>query len=316
MRQIDQTTVSNAGLTGGNLRMQSEHAISVGSSEARTGFASGSTELVAHPRKSGFFHARYLAGELSGLTFVAATAMYNLVVPASMSRSGAVTAWINRTMKRSIDILGAVVGLLLTAPFFILVPLAIRLESPGPIFYSQLRVGLNRRKGDRRFYAKVGVDDRRARDRRREDIMGMPFQVIKFRTMMHNAEKYSGPVWASKDDPRITKVGKFLRKSRLDEIPQFINVLKGEMSLVGPRPERPHFVRDLSEKVKNYERRLSVKPGLTGLAQVENGYDSSLASVMEKLRYDLYYIRTWSIWSDIRIMIKTVGVVLTGKGAH
>jgi lipopolysaccharide/colanic/teichoic acid biosynthesis glycosyltransferase len=133
--------------------------------------------------------------------------------------------------------------------------------------------------------------------------------------MVNDAEKKSGPVWASKNDPRITRLGNFLRKTRIDEIPQFFNVLKGDMSLVGPRPERPKFVKDLSTQVKDYTHRLEVKPGLTGLAQVENGYDSSIASVVKKVRYDIEYIRTWSVLADVKILLKTVVVVLTGKGA-
>ena len=139
--------------------------------------------------------------------------------------------------------------------------------------------------------------------------------ILKFRTMVTDAEKKSGPVWATKDDPRITRVGRILRKSRLDEIPQFFSVLIGDMSLVGPRPERPTFVADLSHRIDNYSTRLQVKPGITGLAQVENGYDSSLQSVNRKVQYDLEYIRRWTVLSDLRILAKTVVVVLTGKGA-
>jgi len=178
-----------------------------------------------------------------------------------------------------------------------------------------LRVGVNRRKRNRRCCQQSDSGERRMRDQRRQDALGRPFYVIKFRTMMHNAEKKSGPVWAVENDSRITWMGRMLRKTRLDEIPQFINVLKGDMSLVGPRPERPNFVRDLSEKVDNYDGRLAVKPGLTGLAQVENGYDTSLASVAKKVKLDLEYIRDWSLWADIKILFKTVVVVFTGKGA-
>ena len=145
--------------------------------------------------------------------------------------------------------------------------------------------------------------------------MGRPIRVIKFRTMIADAEKKCGPVWATKNDPRITRLGNFLRKTRLDEVPQFINVLKGDMSLVGPRPERPVFVEDLCSKVENYDKRLQVKPGITGLAQVENGYDSSVTSVVRKVHYDLKYIQNWSLWSDVKILLKTVVVVVTGKGA-
>jgi lipopolysaccharide/colanic/teichoic acid biosynthesis glycosyltransferase len=156
---------------------------------------------------------------------------------------------------------------------------------------------------------------RTVRDRRRGDLKGRPFNVIKFRTMVADAEKKCGPVWATQNDPRITRLGRFMRKTRLDEIPQFINILLGQMSLVGPRPERPVFVMELCSQVENYDKRLTVKPGLTGLAQIENGYDSSVASVVRKVHYDLEYIQNWSLWQDVKIMLRTVVVVVTGKGA-
>lgn len=217
-------------------------------------------------------------------------------------------------VKRCIDICGALVGLILTSPLFLILPILIKLDSPGPIFYKQLRVGHNRRRGQRR---KSGVSDlgRSSRDRRRSNLHGRPFEVIKFRTMVADAEKKCGAVWATKNDPRITTLGNIMRKTRMDEIPQFLNILKGDMSLVGPRPERPVFVEELSGKVEDYKKRLDVKPGLTGLAQVENGYDSSIASVVKKVQYDLQYIRNWSVWQDVKIMMKTVVVVVTGKGA-
>ena len=259
---------------------------------------------------------RFLTGEFFGFVFVVLSTVYIFAVPASLSRPALMKAMVNRTIKRTLDIIGASLGILLCLPFWIMVPLAIRLSSPGPIFYTQTRVGVNRRKRSRRCFPKVADDDRRGRERRRDDYMGMPFQVIKFRTMVIDAEKLSGPVWATQNDPRITKVGRFLRKTRLDEIPQFINILKGDMALVGPRPERPNFVRELSGKVDHYSKRLEVKPGLTGLAQIENGYDSSIASVAEKVKSDLKYIREWSIWYDVKIMARTVIVVFTGKGAN
>ncbi len=206
-------------------------------------------------------------------------------------------------------------GLFLTVPFWVLIPILIKLDSQGSIFYRQTRVGENRRQNDRRYCQKTDVSDRRSRDRRRSDYFGRTFQVIKFRTMVQNAEKISGPVWAQKKDPRITRLGRFLRKTRLDEIPQFINILMGDMSLIGPRPERPHFVEDLDGKVENYRRRLEIKPGLTGLAQVSSGYDSSVASVAEKVAYDIEYIDNWSLWLDIKILLRTVVVVFTGRGA-
>lgn len=216
--------------------------------------------------------------------------------------------------KRVLDIIGSIIGLLLTSPFYALLPILIKLDSPGPVFYRQARVGHNRRRYTRRM-ANASDLGRTGRDRRRQDFRGRPFRVIKFRTMVADAEKKCGPVWATKNDPRITRLGHILRKTRLDEIPQFINILLGQMSLVGPRPERPMFIEELASQVENYDRRLEVKPGLTGLAQIENGYDSSLASVVRKVHYDLQYIQNWSVWQDVKIIMRTVLVVVTGKGA-
>lgn len=259
---------------------------------------------------------RFLTGEMFGFLFVMLSTLYIFVVPASVSRPAMLQAMFNRVIKRSLDIVGAVVGLVLTSPLWLLVPIVIKLDSHGPVFYTQTRVGINRRKQDRRCFNRTADQNRRGQDRRRVDYMGKPFEVIKFRTMVQDAEKNSGPVWATKGDARITRVGAFLRRTRIDEIPQFINVLKGDMALVGPRPERPNFVRDLSSKVEGYASRLEVKPGLTGLAQIENGYDCTIDSVNDKVRWDLQYIREWSILSDIKIMLRTVVVVFTGKGAH
>jgi lipopolysaccharide/colanic/teichoic acid biosynthesis glycosyltransferase len=258
---------------------------------------------------------RFAFGEIFGFLFVLFTTAYIFIIPTAISKPVLLGAMVNRTAKRTVDIFGAIVGLLLCIPFWILIPIAIKLESSGPVFYSQTRVGINRRKRDRRCFPQALKDENRARERRRDDNQGKLFEVMKFRTMVQDAEKVSGPVWASKNDPRITRIGKFLRKTRLDEIPQFMNVLKGDMSLVGPRPERPSFVSDLSGKVDGYVRRLDVKPGLTGLAQVENGYDSSIASVARKVKTDIRYIDEWSLWNDFKIMARTVIVVFTGKGA-
>ncbi len=259
-----------------------------------------------------FFCCEYLHGVL----FVFASLFFAVAVPAELVRPEKVKGIVTRAIKRTVDIIGALVGLFLSLPLFIIVALLVKLDSPGPIFYTQVRVGQNRRKGARRNYNRADVPQRRVRERRREDCMGMAFNVIKFRTMVHNAEKQSGPVWATRNDSRITRLGRFLRKTRLDEIPQFWNILRGDMSLVGPRPERPKFVEDLSTKVEGYTDRLSVKPGLTGLAQVSSGYDSDIASVARKVELDLEYINNWSLWLDIKILFRTVYVVLTGKGAN
>lgn len=266
---------------------------------------------VAPPSKK----LKFLVGEFTGVLFIVLSTFYIYALPVWMAKPGALRDALNRMIKRTVDIFGATVGLVLSAPIMLLVALGIKLDSSGPIFYTQVRVGVNRRNGSRRFCQQVGSANRRQRDRRREDYHGRPFKIIKFRTMIHNAEKKTGPVWATKGDPRVTSLGRILRKSRLDEIPQFWSVLKGDMSLVGPRPERPTFVRDLCGKVDDYQCRLEVKPGLTGLAQVENGYDSSVASVAEKVKFDLKYIRGWSVWSDVRILLKTVVVVVTGRGS-
>ena len=258
----------------------------------------------------------FFASEIFGLLFVLMCTTYIFVMPTALTRPGQGLIMISRLSKRALDILGATVGLTLSLPFFLLLPIIIKLDSPGPIFYTQLRVGINRRRKDRRYHQKVGIrQNHRGRDRRLSDCPGRPFKVIKFRTMTVDAESKSGPVWARKADPRITRIGRFLRLTRIDEVPQFLNVLKGEMSLVGPRPERPHFVKELTGKIDRYVDRLDVKPGLTGLAQIENGYDSTIAGVAKKVEWDLQYIENSSLWYDIKILLRTVIVVLTGRGA-
>lgn len=191
-------------------------------------------------------------------------------------------------LKRLIDIIGSLFGLMVLTPLFFLIGIAIKIDSKGPIFFKQERVG----QGERIF------------------------TMYKFRSMRVDAEKTTGPVWARKNDPRVTGLGGFLRKTRLDELPQLFNILLGEMSLVGPRPERPVFVRQFSSTIPKYRRRLDVKPGLTGLAQVRYRYDQSIRDVKNKLRYDLIYVKNMCLLLDIRIMFQTFGVVFNGKGAH
>lgn len=191
-----------------------------------------------------------------------------------------------KKLKRIMDIIISLLILIITLPFSLLVALLIKLESKGPIFFTQERMGLN----------------------------GKIFKVIKFRSMIDKAEEYSGPVWSTKEDPRITKVGRFIRKVRMDEIPQMINVLKGEMSLVGPRPERPYFVERLTKEIPLYKRRLKVRPGVTGWAQVKHKYDETIEDVKIKLRFDLFYIENMSLRMDFKILFRTIFVVLLGKG--
>jgi lipopolysaccharide/colanic/teichoic acid biosynthesis glycosyltransferase len=300
----------------GKLEIRSHSSVAVEAGVLRYGSADTITiPPIALPSQQPSVRFKFLLGELSGILFIDLSTVFIFAVPASLAKRGTLKAVMNRLIKRTIDVLGSLIGLVLTAPLMVAVALAVKLDSPGPIFYAQTRVGVNRRKRERRYCQYVGVSDLRDRDRRRDDYRGRPFDIIKIRTMVQDAEKLTGPVWATKHDPRITRIGRILRKARLDEIPQFWSVLKGDMSLVGPRPERPTFVRHLCQEVEGYERRLEVKPGLTGLAQVENGYDSSVASVAEKVRFDLTYIRGWSVWADVRILARTVVVVLTGRGA-
>lgn len=193
-----------------------------------------------------------------------------------------------RFAKRQLDIICASIGLLFGLPIFLLVSLAIKLDSPGPVIFRQVRVG----KGDKHFV------------------------IYKFRTMRQDAEKETGAVWATTADKRITRLGSFLRKSRIDELPQLFNVLRGEMSLVGPRPERPEFVRKLKEIIPYYSERHFVKPGVTGWAQVRYPYGASVDDAIEKLRYDLYYIKNMSLILDLRIIYKSIFVVLFQKGGR
>ena len=221
-------------------------------------------------------------------------------------------------LKRMIDVVGAAVMLVLLTPVMGLVALAVRLTSPGPVLFRQVRTGLNLRQQKERRAASSAVhtNERRDRrpDRRLSEAYGRPFVLYKFRTMRTDAEK-DGAKFAVKGDPRVTRIGRFLRKSRLDELLQLWNVLRGEMSLVGPRPERPEFIEQLSEQIPNYLVRLGIKPGLTGLAQIVNGYDNELEGFKRKVTLDLHYLRNCSIKNDLRILFRTVGVVLTGKGA-
>jgi len=191
-------------------------------------------------------------------------------------------------VKRVFDLFFATLIFLLVWPLMILTAVAVVLESKGPVFYLQERVGLN----------------------------GRVFKVIKFRSMRTDAEFDGRPRFADKNDDRVTRVGKLIRKVRIDELPQLINVLRGEMSLVGPRPERPYFVSDLTSKVPYYAVRHSVKPGVTGWAQVRYEYGSTLQDSIEKLQYDLYYVKNHTLFLDLLIMLETVAVVLTGKGAR
>ncbi|MHB8368081.1 MAG: TIGR03013 family XrtA/PEP-CTERM system glycosyltransferase [Leptospirales bacterium] len=191
-------------------------------------------------------------------------------------------------LKNVMDRLFSLVGMVLFLPFALLIALLVKLESKGPVFYTQERVGQN----------------------------GKPFRIIKFRSMVADAEKGTHPQWAAKNDSRITRVGRFLRDTRLDEVPQLINILKGEISFVGPRPERPYFVSELEKSIPFYSQRHVTKPGLSGWAQIRYRYGATVDDAVKKLEYDLYYIKNLSIFLDLMILLETVQVVLFRRGSR
>jgi sugar transferase (PEP-CTERM system associated) len=195
--------------------------------------------------------------------------------------------WID-LLKRVLDLAAGAIGFAVSLPIMILVAVVIRLESKGPIIFRQTRVGR----------------------------MGRCFEVLKLRSMNVDAEKANGAQWATENDPRVTRIGGFLRKYRLDELPQFVNVIRGEMSFVGPRPERPYFVEELRKTIPYYDERHSVRPGLTGWAQVQYAYGSSIEDAFNKLEYDLFYLQNMSLTFDLAIIIQTVRIVLGGRGGR
>lgn len=255
--------------------------------------------IVALTERRGVFPLRdVLTCKLNGIQIMDAPSFYEIAQNKLMLESitpswfifsdGFQTTTVFSVCKRAIDIILSSVGLLMTLPFFPLIALAIKLDSPGPVFFKQERVG-NWEKG---------------------------FMLFKFRTMRQDAEKGTGAVWAEKNDPRITKLGRFFRGSRIDEIPQLFNVLKGDMSFVGPRPERQEFVEKLKLVIPYYSKRHFIKPGLTGWAQVRYSYGSSVDDAVEKLRYDLYYIKNIGPFLDTLIFFETIKVVLFGFGGR
>jgi exopolysaccharide biosynthesis polyprenyl glycosylphosphotransferase len=210
-------------------------------------------------------------GELGGL-------------PLLTIRDIALRGW-KLTLKRAVDLIGSAVGLVVLSPLLMLVALLVKLDSPGPVFYAQERMGLDAR----------------------------PFWMLKFRSMWKDAEAKTGPVWATKDDPRRTKIGAFIRRFSIDELPQFINVLLGEMSLVGPRPERPVFVEQFRQSIPRYMDRHREKAGLTGWAQV-NGLRGD-TSIAERTKYDLWYTENWSLLLDFKIILRTIIRVFADRNA-
>ena len=220
-------------------------------------------------------------------------------------------------VKHVFDVTISVGALILLAPVILIAALIIKLESRGPIFYRQERIGLNRRRFDRRTISRNirNCEENRTGSERRKNInAGRPFNIIKLRTMKLGSEN-NGPVLASDNDPRITRVGRLMRTARVDEIPQFVNVIRGEMSIIGPRPERPFFISKYKHELPEFDLRLYVKPGITGLAQVESGYTKTVDHMRRRLLYDLRYISRLSFMQELQIILKTFYVVVTGKGA-
>jgi lipopolysaccharide/colanic/teichoic acid biosynthesis glycosyltransferase len=198
----------------------------------------------------------------------------------------------------------ASIGLVVAAPVMLVFGVLVKLTSPGPIFYTQARVGLDRRRGSKAS---------NAYDRRTRDIGGRPFMILKFRTMRTDAEK-NGAVWAVKKDTRVTTVGRIMRKYRIDEFPQLLNVVRGDMNIVGPRPERPSIFSRLCDDIAEYPLRQRARPGITGWAQVNQAYDTSLDDVRSKVRYDLEYLDRQGVAEDLMIMARTLPVMIFRRG--
>ena len=194
----------------------------------------------------------------------------------------------HHVVKTALDLFLSLLGLIVSSPIIALIAMAIKLDTSGPVFYRQERMGKH----------------------------GKTFMLLKFRSMKEDAEKETGPVWAEEGDKRVTRVGGIIRTLRLDEIPQLINVLRGEMSFVGPRPERPHFVENLQNEIPFYDKRHAVKPGITGWAQIKYPYGASRMDASEKLKYDLYYIKNMSLFLDLEILFQTLKIALFGRGAR
>lgn len=208
-------------------------------------------------------------------------------------------------VNRAMNVVIAALSLVLASPVLLLIALAIKLTSRGPVFYVQTRVGIDRR---RRFTTALF-------DRRHADVGGRTFSIYKFRSMRVDAEQGTGAVWATQGDPRITTVGRFLRKTRLDEVPQLFNVIKGDMNIVGPRPERPSIFAELRQNIEHYPLRQQARPGITGWAQINRAYDASMDDVRAKVQYDLEYLERQSFMEDLKIMARTFPVMIFNRGA-
>ena len=263
----------------------------------------------------------YLAYDFHRLADGEGTLLHRVLLAMICCAAGAWILWLFR--QRGMDYArlkilwewpAALMMLILSAPLLLITSLLIRLESPGPALYSQERVGKNGRKKDRRQTPDNAVHyppwARRKSDRRRHDLGGRPFIMYKLRSMEMNAEGRTGAAWSTGDyDPRVTKLGYYTRKTHIDELPQLYNVFLGQMSIIGPRPERPAFVAQLNKVIEHYQERLNVPPGITGLAQVRRESDESLDDVKKKLQHDREYIQNLCLWLDVRIILQTIALI-------
>jgi len=263
---------------------------------------------------AGFSRTR--TGNAPGFSSATAEAFREVEVQLAPTRAADLSLFVTRPddvfpadrselLSRVLNVAVAAVALVLLAPVIAIVALAVRLTSAGPVFYSQTRVGVDRR------YMQKRLDNRRTRD-----AGGKPFEMYKFRSMRVDAEKDGRAVWAKKQDARVTPIGAFLRKSRLDELPQMYNVLRGEMNVVGPRPERPTIFAEMRETIPQYQMRQRVKPGITGWAQINQAYDSCIDDVRAKVDFDLEYLRKQCLAMDLRIMATTVPVMVFRRGGQ
>ena len=234
------------------------------------------------------------------------TSTYTLAQPVTTVESRPRTnGSVENRMVRLLNVLVAAVGLVILAPVMGIIATLVKLSSPGPVFYTQPRVGIDRR---------TGRPTAEQLARRKHDAGGRVFKIYKFRTMSADSDR-AGQVWASEEDPRITRIGRILRKYRLDEVPQLWNVLRGEMNIVGPRPEQPEIFQDLKRQVALYDQRQRVLPGITGWAQINHAYDQSIDDVRKKVEYDLEYISRRSLAQDLKIMARTIPVMVGKRGA-
>ena len=226
--------------------------------------------------------------------------------PSRATLPSVVPAQRSEAVNRVLNLLIALLALFILAPVMLLIALAVKVTSSGPVFYVQDRVGVDRRRRAAQAHE----------DRRKSNVGGRPFRILKFRSMKQDAEAGTGAVWAKKHDPRVTSVGHFLRQTRLDELPQLINVMLGDMNIVGPRPERPSIFAELRENIDGYQLRQQARPGITGWAQINHAYDESLDDVRVKIQLDLEYLARQSLAEDLKIMMRTLPVMIFKRGSQ